>query len=131
MCRARVTGGSSNERRDMADKPVRADKATAVAELTGGALSVNPNTMYPLLRSLEERGLVAGEWEQPDRRSRRFYRITAEGEQMFSQPWELRAFRRSAVWSSFLRVTGRPESCRNAGGLSKGLEDSGSPTELR
>jgi PadR family transcriptional regulator, regulatory protein PadR len=51
-----------------------------IAELTGGALTVNPNTMYPLLRSLEQRGLVAGEWEQPDRRSRRFYRITPDGE---------------------------------------------------
>ena len=44
-----------------------------IAELTGGALVVNPNTMYPLLRSLEERGLVEGEWEHPERRSRRFY----------------------------------------------------------
>jgi PadR family transcriptional regulator, regulatory protein PadR len=51
-----------------------------IAELTEGALTVNPNTMYPLLRTLEERGLVAGEWEQPDRRSRRYYRITAAGE---------------------------------------------------
>jgi PadR family transcriptional regulator PadR len=51
-----------------------------IAELTGGALAVNPNTMYPLLRSLEERRLVAGEWEHPERRSRRFYRITADGE---------------------------------------------------
>ena len=50
-----------------------------IATLTGGALSVNPNTMYPLLRSLEERGLVAGEWEHPERRSRRFYRATDAG----------------------------------------------------
>src|SRR5919197_5404028 len=47
-----------------------------IEELTGGALLVNPNTMYPLLRALEARGLVAGEWEHPERRSRRFYRIT-------------------------------------------------------
>jgi PadR family transcriptional regulator PadR len=51
-----------------------------ISELTGGALIVNPNTMYPLLRSLEERGLLAGEWEHPERRSRRFYRITPAGE---------------------------------------------------
>ena len=51
-----------------------------IQELTGGALTVNPNTMYPLLRSLEERGLVAGEWEHPERRSRRFYRVTPAGE---------------------------------------------------
>jgi PadR family transcriptional regulator, regulatory protein PadR len=50
-----------------------------IAELTQGALTVNPNTMYPLLRSLEARGLVAGEWEHPERRSRRFYRCTPAG----------------------------------------------------
>ncbi|WP_372790090.1 PadR family transcriptional regulator [Paraconexibacter sp.] len=50
-----------------------------VAEMTGGLVSVNPNTMYPLLRDLEARGLIAGEWEHPERRSRRFYRRTAEG----------------------------------------------------
>src|SRR3954452_20228118 len=50
-----------------------------IAELTAGALTVNPNTMYPLLRQLEARGLVQGEWEHPERRSRRFYRITDAG----------------------------------------------------
>jgi DNA-binding PadR family transcriptional regulator len=35
--------------------------------------------MYPLLRSLEQRGLVRGEWEHPERRSRRYYRLTEAG----------------------------------------------------
>ncbi|MCX6369890.1 MAG: PadR family transcriptional regulator [Solirubrobacterales bacterium] len=47
---------------------------------TGGLISVNPNTMYPLLRSLEESEFVTGEWEHPERRSRRFYAITEQGE---------------------------------------------------
>jgi PadR family transcriptional regulator PadR len=51
-----------------------------IVTLTSGAMAVNPNTMYPLLRSLEARGLVRGEWERLERRSRRFYRITAAGE---------------------------------------------------
>ncbi len=51
-----------------------------IGALTSGAVAVNPNTMYPLLRLLEQRGLVAGEWEHPERRTRRFYRITADGE---------------------------------------------------
>jgi DNA-binding PadR family transcriptional regulator len=50
-----------------------------IFELTDGALVVNPNTMYPLLRSLEAQGLVAGQWEHPERRTRRFYRLTAAG----------------------------------------------------
>ena len=52
-----------------------------IAALTGGALTVNPNTMYPLLRSLESQGLLEGEWEHPERRSRRFYRTTRPGAQ--------------------------------------------------
>ncbi len=52
-----------------------------VGELTGGLVGVNPNTMYPLLRALEAEGLVAGEWEHPERRSRRFYRLTETGGQ--------------------------------------------------
>jgi PadR family transcriptional regulator len=51
-----------------------------IAALTTGTVAVNPNTMYPLLRSLEARGLVAGDWERPDRRGRRFYKITRKGE---------------------------------------------------
>jgi PadR family transcriptional regulator PadR len=51
-----------------------------VTALTGGLVAVNPNTMYPLLRSLEQQGFVAGEWEHPERRSRRYYRLTAEGD---------------------------------------------------
>ncbi len=50
-----------------------------VGELTGGIVAVNPNTMYPLLRALEAEALVAGEWEHPERRSRRFYRLTEPG----------------------------------------------------
>ncbi len=50
-----------------------------IAALTAGALAVNPNTMYPLLRNLEAKGLIAGEWEHPERRSRRFYAITEAG----------------------------------------------------
>jgi DNA-binding PadR family transcriptional regulator len=51
-----------------------------IHDLTGGVLAVNPNTMYPLLRSLEERGLIHGHWEHPKRRSRRFYSLTPAGE---------------------------------------------------
>jgi PadR family transcriptional regulator, regulatory protein PadR len=50
-----------------------------IAQMTAGVLSVNPNTMYPLLRQLEERGLIEGKWEHPERRTRRFYTATADG----------------------------------------------------
>jgi DNA-binding PadR family transcriptional regulator len=51
-----------------------------ISRVTAGVLSVNPNTMYPLLRQLEERGLIEGQWEHPERRSRRYYSLTSDGE---------------------------------------------------
>src|SRR5437764_5315151 len=50
-----------------------------IAALTQGVLNVNPNTMYPLLRDLEARGLIEGKWEHPEKRSRRYYSLTKSG----------------------------------------------------
>jgi DNA-binding PadR family transcriptional regulator len=50
-----------------------------IAGMTEGVLSVNPNTMYPLLYRLEQKGLIEAQWEYPERRTRRFYSITEEG----------------------------------------------------
>jgi PadR family transcriptional regulator PadR len=50
-----------------------------ISAMTEGVLSINPNTMYPLLRQLEQRGLIEGKWEHPERRSRRYYSLTDEG----------------------------------------------------
>ena len=51
-----------------------------IEALCSGLLAVNTNTIYPLLRRLEERGFIIGEWEHPTKRSRRNYRITDEGQ---------------------------------------------------
>ncbi len=56
-----------------------------IAGMTEGVLSVNPNTMYPLLRRLEDEGLIEGQWEHPERRSRRFYSLTAPGETQYAE----------------------------------------------
>ena len=50
-----------------------------IEAITQGVISVNPNTMYPLLRELEDRGLIEGRWEHPDKRTRRYYSITRAG----------------------------------------------------
>ena len=50
-----------------------------IGGMTAGVLSVNPNTMYPLLRQLEGQGLIEGQWEHPERRSRRYYALTDDG----------------------------------------------------
>ncbi len=54
-----------------------------IREMSAGAMSVSPNTIYPLLRRLEEKGYVEGEWERPETRSRRFYTITPQGEEKY------------------------------------------------
>ena len=50
-----------------------------IERITEGVISVNPNTIYPLLRQLEAEGKIKGDWEHPDRRTRRYYSITAAG----------------------------------------------------
>jgi DNA-binding PadR family transcriptional regulator len=69
-------------------------------------LAVNPNTMYPLLRQLEERGLIEGRWEHPERRSRRYYSITAAGRREYRRLHkEVRPFLESAA-RSIERIVG-------------------------
>jgi len=65
---------------DDADEPAYGSRLIErIREVSGGLVTVNPNTMYPLLRALEDEGLAEGSWEHPVRRSRRFYRITDAG----------------------------------------------------
>lgn len=64
----------------MRSEPVYGNRLMgAIEEMTEGVISVNPNTIYPLLRDMEARGLIEGAWEHPDRRTRRFYSITKAG----------------------------------------------------
>jgi PadR family transcriptional regulator, regulatory protein PadR len=57
----------------------------SIEEITQGAISVNPNTMYPLLREMEGQGTVEGRWELPDRRTRRYYSITPAGRREYKR----------------------------------------------
>jgi PadR family transcriptional regulator, regulatory protein PadR len=57
----------------------------SIEEITQGVVSVNPNTMYPLLREMEGSGLVEGRWELPDRRTRRYYSITPAGRREYKR----------------------------------------------
>jgi PadR family transcriptional regulator PadR len=57
----------------------------SIEQITQGTISVNPNTMYPLLREMEADGLVEGRWELPDRRTRRYYSITPAGRREYKR----------------------------------------------
>jgi DNA-binding PadR family transcriptional regulator len=56
-----------------------------IERITEGAISANPNTIYPLLREMESRGLIEGAWEHPDRRTRRYYALTKEGRREYKR----------------------------------------------
>jgi PadR family transcriptional regulator PadR len=54
-------------------------------------LDIEENTLYPLLRRLESQGLLVSEWREEDRRNKRFYRLSADGELMLErlrQEWQ-------------------------------------------
>jgi PadR family transcriptional regulator, regulatory protein PadR len=47
---------------------------------SGGALSFQVASLYPLLYRLESRGWIEGQWvEKAGQRRRRYYRLTTEG----------------------------------------------------
>ena len=48
-------------------------------------LEIDESTLYPLLRRLEAQGLLASEWREEEKRNKRFYRLTPDGEQIFAQ----------------------------------------------
>jgi PadR family transcriptional regulator PadR len=49
---------------------------------TGGRLKLNSGTVYPALLRLEKHGLVTSFWDKAmQQRKRRYYRITAQGQQ--------------------------------------------------
>lgn len=48
-------------------------------------LAMDEGTLYPLLRRLETQGLLTSMWREHDKRNKRFYRLSEDGEQMLTQ----------------------------------------------
>lgn len=53
--------------------------------LETAGLDIDEGTLYPLLRRLENQGLLQSEWREENKRRKRFYRLSPAGEQMFQQ----------------------------------------------
>lgn len=54
--------------------------AKLIEERSGGAISFQVASLYPMLYRLEKRGLIDGRWvEKAGERRRRFYKLTGEG----------------------------------------------------
>jgi len=51
--------------------------------LTARGMEIDENTLYPLLRRLEAQGLLTSEWREEDKRNKRFYRLSSDGEVIF------------------------------------------------
>jgi DNA-binding PadR family transcriptional regulator len=53
--------------------------------LDAAGIPSDANTIYPLLRRLEERGLLESEWNTEEARPRKFYRTSATGSELAAQ----------------------------------------------
>jgi transcriptional regulator len=74
---------------------------------SGGEVSFQTASLYPVLYRLERKGLIAGRWvETPGQRRRRYYRLTPAGRKMLSQQRQ--------SWSAFLAAIQRAAGIENA-----------------
>ncbi|MGZ4855647.1 MAG: PadR family transcriptional regulator [Candidatus Angelobacter sp.] len=54
-------------------------------------LAIDEGTLYPLLRRLETQGLLVSEWREENKRNKRFYSLSRQGElilQQLLQEWQ-------------------------------------------
>ena len=48
--------------------------------LAGQGVEIDEGALYPMLRRLESQGLLSSTWREEDKRNKRFYRLSPEGE---------------------------------------------------
>jgi DNA-binding PadR family transcriptional regulator len=66
----------------LAERPYYANELMGlITERTGRKWMANPGAIYPLMNDLEQHGLVAGEWEDPRKRTVRIYHLTEAGQE--------------------------------------------------
>jgi PadR family transcriptional regulator PadR len=53
--------------------------------LADRGMAIDENTLYPLLRRLETQGLLVSEWREEEKRNKRFYRLSAEGQRILDR----------------------------------------------
>lgn len=56
-----------------------------IKELEEHGYKISPGSLYPLLRSLEQKGLISAREEQQGRIKRKYYRITSKGKKELAQ----------------------------------------------
>ncbi|MBS0334199.1 MAG: PadR family transcriptional regulator [Proteobacteria bacterium] len=48
--------------------------------LAEAGVGIDEGALYPMLRRLEAQGLLTSEWREEEKRNKRFYRLSAEGQ---------------------------------------------------
>jgi PadR family transcriptional regulator PadR len=48
-------------------------------------LEIEEGALYPMLRRLETQGLLTSEWREEEKRKKRFYRLSADGEAVLTR----------------------------------------------
>jgi PadR family transcriptional regulator, regulatory protein PadR len=69
--------------------------------LEEAGLPIDEGALYPLLRRLETQGLLTSEWREEAKRNKRFYRLSATGQDVLARllaEW-------NAISDSIVRVT--------------------------
>ena len=56
-----------------------------ISRLGDHGLEIEQGTLYPLLRRLEEQGLLTSEWNVEGSRPRRYYQISPDGQQLLEE----------------------------------------------
>ncbi|MHB8130583.1 MAG: PadR family transcriptional regulator [Mobilitalea sp.] len=56
-----------------------------VQQLNSNEVSIDANTLYPLLRRLEKQGLLKSEWETSGAKPRKYYITTTLGNEVYQQ----------------------------------------------
>lgn len=74
--------------------------AKVIETRSGGAITFQAASLYPILYRLEKRGLIEGRWvEKAGERRRRFYKLTASGRDVLK--------RQRSFWKEFIGALDR------------------------
>ncbi len=60
--------------------------------LADAGVEIDEGALYPMLRRLESQGLLTSEWREEEKRNKRFYRLSPEGQAVLARLTEEWAF---------------------------------------
>lgn len=81
--------------------------------LESHGLAIDENTLYPLLRRLETQGLLASHWREEEKRNKRFYRLSPQGEIVLYQLLNENETMHAAIDSIMAPTSTQPTSVVN------------------